>query len=518
MIKYELLNSVKTVLKNATEQQSSLFLEIPANNQHGHYATNIAFRCAKEMKKNPKLIADEFCEQLNESSATNSTVSFQNLNGFINLILKESFIITHFNRLFKTETTYPVSSKSILLEFVSANPTGPLHIGHGRWAVLGSVLYNLIKSTGITVDAEFYINDAGNQIKLFYESVNAAKDGEKIPEDGYHGQYIHELASLDTDPLQANIDSHKKTLTNMGLDFDYWQSEQALRDNFSVDDVIKELDQKGLIYKEENATWFSSTKFGDEKDRVLIKADGNYTYFLVDLMYHQQKVKRGYSQLINIWGADHHGYVARVRAGLIALCGEEFKDESSFEVMIGQLVSLKRDGEPIRMSKRTGDMITFDEVLDEIGTDATRYFLIEKSPDTHLDFDLEAAKKKTMDNPVYYIQYAHARLSKIMSQNALDHTYTIPNSDKLVDIERDIMIHCLRLYETCWDSAQALAPYRLTQYAFTLAKLSHSFYEQCSINKADEAVKNRRLFIVKNVLDTLKYVLNICGISAPESM
>lgn len=413
---------------------------------------------------------------------------------------------------------YPNTDQRILVEYVSANPTGPLHIGHGRWAVLGDVLVSLLKATNHDVTSEFYINDAGKQVTMFYDSIDAVKKDLPIPEDGYHGQYIHDLAEQDKDPLQVNIDHQKSTMGKLDVTFDQWFSEKELHQGTQIQDFLTLLKEKKLVYDQDGALWFKSTAYGDEKDRVLIKADGNFTYFLVDFLYHYKKVERGYTQLINIWGADHHGYVPRVRAGLEAFYGDDYKKDSRFTVMIGQLVSLKRNGQPVRMSKRTGEMITFEEVINEIGPDAVRYFLIEKSPDTHVDFDMDLAVKKSLENPVYYIQYAHARICSILKKSdSIEVPDSISDLD-LNDVERATILHCSRVYDVCWDAAQSLAPYRLTHYLFQLAKQFHSFYENCPILSATPTDQKKRLFILTQVKKTLIYVLNILNISAPESM
>lgn len=489
-------------------------IEIASNTTYGDYASNVALQLAKTLRNNPKLLAQEWADSFSKNDS--SPFIFSALNGFLNIKLTDPFLATLILEKTEQPIRFSPQTQPLLLEYVSANPTGPLHIGHGRWAVLGHVLENLLKTVGYSVDTEFYINDTGNQIALFYESVNAAKAQKSIPENGYRGHYIYELAAAEKDPLQSNIDSQKAVLDRLGVQFKTWFSEKSLHDSGAVKATLDTLKKSPHTYTQDGALWFKSTDFGDDKDRVLIKADGNVTYFLVDLAYHQNKIeKRGYTRLINIWGADHHGYVQRVRAGIIALCGEQFQSPEKFKVLLGQLVNLYRNGEPVRMSKRTGDMISLEEVVEEIGSDASRYFLIEKNPDSPIDFDLEVAKKTTFENPVYYIQYAHARICSILAKVPFVLTET-PAS--FSESERTLILTCLHLEDELLEAAQAQAPYRIAHYTLELAKAFHAFYEKCPILKAPPAEQAQRLRIIKLTQKTLQICLTILGISAPEKM
>lgn len=518
MLRQQIKSYITPHLPISDTVKEGLFFEVPTQESFGELSTNIAFQLARELKKAPKSIAEDLCQSLNATCSDIAT--FEAVNGFINLKLSQDVLWTKFSTLFNAPLFEPIQTDPVLVEYVSANPTGPLHIGHGRWAVLGSALCHLLKVVGYPTLSEFYINDAGNQITLFYESVNAVKANKPIPENGYHGDYILDLAKSDEDPLQINLHHQKNTLEKVGAEFDAWFSEKSLHNSGEIQKVLTILKEKGHTFEQEGALWFRSTEWGDTKDRVLIKADGNLTYFAVDIAYHLHKVNKQVSRLINIWGADHHGYVPRVKAGLAALAGNDYLSDDKLKVIIGQLVSLKRGGEPVRMSKRTGEMITLEEVIDEIGVDATRYFLLEKSSDTHVEFDLELAVKKSAENPVYYIQYAHARICSILDKadiQSLDQL-TQPQNPVLEPIDLKVITKVCRLQDVLWDAAAQLAPYKVAQYGSELARIFHHYYEEAPILKAEEAQKQTRLYILKQVKETLLTVFSILGISAPNAM
>jgi arginyl-tRNA synthetase len=517
MLKTNLTKYIQAELQ-AKYAIKEIILQKTSNPKYGDYTTNISFQLTKTLKNKPQLIAEEICDHLNQSPPLAAHFSFSALNGFINIKLKDSYLFMEFHDFLDPKTPhFPHNNQKILLEYVSANPTGPLHIGHGRWAVLGNVLANLLEFIQIPVKTEFYINDAGNQVDLFYQSIKACQNKQPLPENGYHGHYIKTLAKLEEDPLQHQINDQKQTLTKLGVTFSNWYSEKSIHENNKVVQAIETLTNHGYTYQKENALWFKSSDFGDEKDRVLIKADGAYTYFAVDIAYHQDKFKRGFHTLINIWGADHHGYIARLKAALKALCPKNYAQDHNFQIIIGQLVSLFRDGQPVRMSKRTGEIITLNEVIQEIGPDAVRFFLIQKSADTHLDFDLELAKKKTFENPVYYIQYAHARICSILSK-ANHQTNTLPTSFNLEEKERNLVLLCLQVHEEVYDATLNLTPHKVANYLQNLAKCFHNFYESCPIIKADPDTQQKRLYIIHQVKSTLALCLNLLGISAPQKM
>lgn len=525
MLKKILSDQLTSVANAHGYSISQIIIEIPANTEHGDYATNCSFLLAKALKKNPKLIAEELSEVFNSDSSISSFYAFKPLNGFINISLKDNFLMTQLGQLFCVPFEFPKIPQKILLEYVSANPTGPLHIGHGRWAAIGSVLETLYQFVQADVTTEFYINDAGNQIENLKRTISAIQSGNPIPEDGYHGEYVNDLVTSSEDPVQFLISQHQKVLERFQVTFHNWFKETTLHQNSAVSSTLDQLKKSGYTYEKDNALWFTSTRFGDEKDRVLIKEDGSYTYFAVDIAYHLNKLDRGYNYLINIWGADHHGYVPRMKAALSALSYPNFTTETGFKVIIGQLVSLFRNGEPVRMSKRTGQMISLEEVMDEIGVDATRFFLIHKNSDTHLDFDLDLAKKQSSENPVYYIQYAHARICSILEKvpqaidlNPESINSILQNDDGFDRYERRLILQILQLPDEIYEAAINCAPYRITHYALELARIFHVFYEHCSILKVQGIVQQKRLMILKNTQMGLQCCLSILRISAPTKM
>jgi len=513
-IKKELTASINQAFPESISEDL-IGLETPRQKSHGDFATNLAFKLAKTFKKAPPLIAEEIANKINENKQLN--FSIEPLNGFMNIRLKDSFLFDYFSQLLTKKPSFPQIGKQINLEFLSANPTGPLHIGHGRWAVIGNALCRLLSYTEQSFKSENYINDAGVQIKNLLASIQAIKEGHAIPEDGYHGDYIKELAKSDADPVQCMLAQHKETLQRLAIDFDTWFSEKSLYDNDEVKRCLDFLKQQHFSYEKDGATWFKSSDFADDKDRVLIKSDGNYTYFLVDIAYHYNKINRGFTDIINIWGADHHGYVPRMAAAIKALTAANNKSTVSFKVIIGQLVNLFRDGQAVRMSKRTGDIITLDEVIDEIGADAIRYFLLEKNADTTLDFDLSLAVKQNSENPVFYVQYAHARMCTLQQKVSGTATQRITEAELNTE-ERQLIYLCSNFYDEVWDATQHFAPYKLVAFAYSIAKSFHSFYESCPIQQADDPTKARRLAIVKQCKNILAESLRLLGISAPETM
>lgn len=514
MIKDLIKKDIFIILKNEFQLdfvQNDIVIEIPKQSSLGDFSTNVSFMLAKRLKKSPLAISEDLAMLLQSS---HDYYRCESVKGFLNIFIKDSFLWNYMNTYFNQKPEFSKLGDHILLEYVSANPTGPLHVGHGRWAVLGSALANLFSYTSQTFKTENYINDAGNQIQLLHESVTAVKENQPIPEKGYHGDYIKDIAKQNENPVKAILNQQKETLLRLNVTFDTWYSERSLYENKKVEHVLRFLKDNNLSYIQDEACWFKSTQFGDDKDRVLIKSDKSYTYFLVDLAYHFDKMNRDFDYLINIWGADHHGYVPRVKAGIQA-----FSDNSTnihLDVVIGQLVNLFRAGEAVRMSKRTGQMITLDEVIDDIGADATTFFLLHKSADSTIDFDLDLAKQKNSENPVFYVQYAHARMVSLLSK--FDFNYEQCSFQKLDESERQLLKSCLLFYDVVWDSTVTLSPYKLTQYCQKLAKLFHSFYEHCPIKGADLSVQYQRLNLVAFTKKILKKSLNLCGISAPDSM
>ncbi len=515
MIKSELARWVEGLVYSVFQVvPESIVIEYPKNPDHGHFATTVAFGLAKALRQAPVAIANRLAEAAPERPEW-SGIRVTPLNGFINFRLSDSLLWEWSSQPVFSLIPLVTDPKRILLEYVSANPTGPLHIGHGRWAVIGSCLASLLRAVGHEVSTEFYVNDAGVQIRNFRNSVGAVAAGLPVPDDGYHGSYIRDLVGA-ADPVDAMQAQQRDTLARIGTQFDRWFSEQTLHSG-AVESGIRRLRELGVIDDRDGAVWFRSTEFGDDKDRVLIKQDGTYTYFAVDIAYHADKLDRGYDQFINIWGADHHGYVSRVRAATQALGGLQWADPTRFTIIIGQLVSLLKGGEPVRMSKRTGEMVTLDEIVDEIGPDAVRFYLAMKSPDTPIEFDLDVAAAQSAENPVYYVQYAHARICAVFRKLALDPP-THAELSELNDSERQVLLACLQYHDEVLGAARAMAPNRLVGFLIELARAVHGMYEASPILKATPALQSQRLFVLDRARQCLQAGLSLLHISAPQHM
>jgi arginyl-tRNA synthetase len=539
-------------------------LERPRDESHGDWATSVALRCAKQVGRPPREIAELVASRI----AGHPDVDAVEVAGpgFINLrvsahalqrVLREA---RDKDRAFGS--TEVGGGRRVQVEFVSANPVGPMHVGHGRWAALGDSMARVLEHAGWSVEREFYINDAGVQMDIFGSSVAArylelVGSAGEFPEGGYQGAYIAEiaeelhaaegdaLAELPIEELRVRcrelgyalvLENHlKRVLQGMGVDFDVWFSERSLHDRAEdgtteIEQAIARLTERGHLYEQEGALWFRSTAFGDDKDRVLRKSDGEYTYFAADIAYHWDKLDvRAFDRVINIWGADHHGYVARMKAAVAAL-----GHEGQLDVVIGQLVNLFRNGEAVRMSKRTGEMVTFEELLDEVGADAARYWFLRRSTDQPVDFDIELARQNSADNPVYYVQYAYARICSIMRKAASERGVSAEQqadaiAAALVTAEADLSVLAddaelalmRRLGEFSDVVALAerdLAPYRLTRYAEDLAASFHQFYVQCRVVSEDAALTDARLFAVDATRRALRCVLGLLGVGTPEKM
>jgi len=433
--------------------------------------------------------------------------------------------------------------KRVQIEFVSVNPTGPLHVGHGRGAILGSTLSNTLIAAGYQVEKEYYINDAGNQIDAFCRSLYARYrqrfgNEAEIPEDGYFGQYVVDLAGEIADQkgdeflrlpeaeaidklgqvgLKKMLGQIKADLELLGVTFDVWFSERSLHKNGQYDDVMAFLKQGGHISEKEGATWFISTALGEDKDNVVIRSDGSPTYFATDIAYHYDKfLKRKFDTVINIWGADHMGHVSRMKAVVGALG----IDPEQLKVIISQMVTLRRGGEIVRISKRSGDIVTLRELVDEVGTDVCRFFFLSRSADSQMDFDLELAKKQSADNPVYYVQYAHARIASILrlaQEKGIDYS---DGDTSLLTTEPELTLirKMLLLPELMETIVTTLEPHHLTYYAQDLATVFHSFYKQCRVVSEDEALTRARLKLVEAAKTVLSRTLHLMGMTAPERM
>ena len=538
-------------------------LERPREEGHGDWACTIAMRLAKAAHMNPRAIAQVVVDHL---PANNLVESFEIAGpGFINLTLTNASFQAVVSEARQQGSDFGKSELSepckVNLEYVSANPTGPMHVGHGRWAALGDAIARVMRHAGYSVDEEFYINDQGNQMNVFGNSIvvryqQLLGQDVEMPEACYGGAYIKDIAQaiIDVDGdkwLDANederlvdfrergyammLDSVKDTLSTFGNNFDTWFSERSL---FVADEngetkqqrAFDVMNEKGLLFEAEGATFFRSTDYGDDKDRVLVKANGDLTYFMSDVAYHYDKMQRGYDHLIDIWGADHHGYIQRCKAMMAA-----WGYPDALEVVLGQLVNLLRDGEPVRMSKRTGEMVTFEELIDEVGVDATRYLMLSKSADQAIDFDIEVAKKQDSSNHVYYVQYAHARICSILRKAGEARGMNVESAgiEEIVaelgldDIDLSPLAHESELAlmrkmadfsELVAGAARDRAPFRLTHYAQELAGLFHSFYGNCHVLGEEESVERARLALVDSTRIVLALSLDLLGVSAPERM
>ena len=518
-------------------------LEVPPQKEFGDFATNFAMQSARVFHKAPRQIAEELVKRIEGDWLDHAQIAGP---GFLNFYLKGNVLYDSFQKILAAGESYGQLPKKdapkIQVEYVSANPTGLLHVGHGRGAAAGSALVNLLRAAGFPVESEYYINDAGNQMNNLARSVNArylellGQDVE-FPEDGYHGQDIIDtaqriidkegdkyLSMSDDERLEIFKDlayveklaALKEDLESFNVTFDNWFSERTLHPE-AVKAAVKILQDNGNIYEQDGALWLKSTAYGDDKDRVVIRDNGVPTYLAADIAYHHNKYERGFDRLINIWGADHHGYVCRVKAAMDALG----HDSEKLTVLLLQMVALYRGGELVKMSKRTGQSVTLNELMEEVGTDAARYFFLMRSLDSQLDFDLDLAKKKSNDNPVYYIQYAHARICSIFRQ-AEENKLAVgaqPELSLLTDESELDLIKKIEEYpEEIERAARDYAPQRIARYSYDLASAFHSFYNRCRIVGVEPKLAEARLALVQVTAHVIRHSLGILGVSAPEQM
>ncbi|MBM7622874.1 arginine--tRNA ligase [Sporohalobacter salinus] len=553
-IRENLISEIREAIKCAIEEGAldletipDIMLEVPREEDHGDYATNIAMVLAGQAGMAPRDIAQIIVDNLAEINLV-SKIEIAG-PGFINFYLIDEWLYQIIETILEKEEDYGKSDfgngKKVQIEFVSANPTGPLHVGHGRGAVVGDVLGNIMSEAGFDVSKEYYINDAGNQMELLGKSV-ALRYQEllganiEMPENSYQGDYIKEIAAEIRDEygdeyltaaenenyesfrefayeqLLANIEAD---LQDFGIEFDNWFSERKLHREDKIEEVVAQLKEDGYLYEEEGALWLKSTEFGDDKDRVVIKDDGVPTYLAADIAYHDNKYQRGFEEVINVWGADHHGYIARMKAVVEAL---GYKPEM-LKVIIVQMITLLREGKQVSMSKRAGNFITLKDVVEEVGCDAARYFYVMRSTDSHLDFDLDLAKEESSENPVYYIQYAHARICSILKQVKKEgitiKDIAAVDLEKLdTEVELDLIQKLGDYPEELAESAESREPHHMARYAYELAANFHSFYNKCHVLIEDEELMQARLQLVLAVKQVLCNLLDILGVSAPDSM
>ena len=543
-----------------------VMLEVPPQKEFGDFATNFAMQSARSLHCAPRQIAQAVVDNLDCPSVDRMEIAGP---GFINFYLKQNWTADLLANILAAGEAYgnlPANDLGrVQVEYVSANPTGPLHIGHARGAAVGSAMVNLLRAAGYDVESEYYINDAGNQMNNLAASVNARylqllkleemggvpadltvkqldemPTGIPFPENGYHGydiietaqriirSYGKEFVALDEKERLAKfldiaykekLAGLKEDLEAFGVTFDVWFSEKSLHEANKIREAVDFLQERGYIYEQGGALWLNSTAQGDDKDRVVIRDNGVPTYFAADIAYHRNKFERGFARVINLWGADHHGYIARVKAAVNALGF----DANNLEIMLLQMVRLYRNGDIVKLSKRTGETITLRELMDEVGTDAARYFFCMRSLDSQLDFDMTLATEKSNENPVYYIQYAHARISSIGRQLAEAGIEAVAldklNLGVLETSEELALIKKLGEYpELIARAARERAVHSVATYAYELAGLFHSFYNQCRILGVETELQQARIALVKAVGHTIRHALGILGVSAPERM
>lgn len=547
-VKQTLIEEIEASIKKAglAEDIPEIKIEIPKDTKNGDYSSNIAMVLTKIAKRNPREIAQAIVDNLDTSKAHVKEIDIAG-PGFINFYLDNQYLTQIIPEAINKGDQFGYADQSkntnILLEYVSANPTGDLHIGHARNAAVGDSLANILIAAGYNVTREYYINDAGNQITNLARSIETryfealGDTSHEMPEDGYNGKDIIEIGKdlankhpeikdySDEERLKTfrqlgvdyEMDKLKRDLADFNVHFDNWFSETSLYENGAIDNTLAKMKELGYTYEADGATWLRTSDFKDDKDRVLIKKDGNYTYFTPDTAYHYNKITRGNDILIDLMGADHHGYINRLKASL-----ETFGvDSDRLEIQIMQMVRLMQNGEEVKMSKRTGNAITLREIMDEVGIDAARYFLTMRSPDSHFDFDLELAKEQSQDNPIYYAQYAHARICSILRQakeQGVDIT-TNANFDTITNEKAIDLLKKVAEFETTIESAaEHRASHRLTNYIQDLAAAFHKFYNAEKVLTDDIEKTKALVAMIEAVRITLHNALTLVGVTAPESM
>ena len=508
-------------------------IEIPKDCKNGDYSSNICLKMAGKLKKNPNEIGQELIDKITDPKIEKIEVK----SGFLNFYLKSTFLFDNLNKILKEEEDYGKNNlgngKKINLEYVSANPTGTLHIGHARGAAYGDSMARILKYCGYDVTREYYINDGGNQINNLVESIKIRYqniNGEDIPlpEDAYHGKEIIEVAKNIYDKygnkatddifrsygLDYLLKEIKADLKNFRSEFDVWFSEKSLYDQGKIDEVLNKLTKLGYTYLEDGALFLKTSLFNDTKDRVLVKTDHTNTYLLPDIAYHMDKYGRNYDMLIDVFGADHHGYIPRLKASLEMLG----LDSNKLSVKILQMVRLIKDGTEIKMSKRTGKSLTMNDLIKEVGTNAVRYFFAARSLDTQMDFDLDLATKKSNENPVYYVSYAHARICSILKDYDKEIDYDLNYKTIDSDIARNLLFKLYQFEDIVKLSSSNLEPHIITNYVYDLATMFHSFYAQEKILTDDETYTKERINLIKAIKIVIKNSLDLIGVEAPDKM
>lgn len=541
-IDIELKQAIKEAVKKAFDielEEKNIVIETPKVKDHGDFSTNVAMQLTRQLRQNPRMIAEKIVANIESENVEKMDIAGP---GFINFILSKGRFTKVIEEVLSKRENFgqqPSNGIKVNLEYVSANPTGSLHLGHARGAAWGDSCARIMKKAGYDVTREYYVNDAGNQITNLALSLNAryrqAHGIEtEIGQDGYLGEDVKQKAEqLAKDypekylePTEENLkffrkegikfelDKIKADLDNYRVHFDVWSSEQTIRDSGDVDRALKVLDEKGYTYESEGALWFKTTELGDDKDRVLRKTDGSYTYLVPDIAYHNDKYKRGYDLLVDFLGADHHGYIPRLKASMQALGN----DPDKLNVDIIQMVRLVSDGKEVKMSKRLGNATTINELCDSVGVDAARYFFVQRALDSHLDFDIELAKRQSNDNPVYYAQYAHARMCSIQKQ-AKDIELADSFEDLTDEKEIELMKTLQEFNKVIIESAKTRQVHKVCHYIQTLASKFHSFYNACKVIDRDNMkLSSQRLALVKATQIVLANALETVGVEAVESM
>ncbi len=546
------MNELESILKEAIAQAyekafnaelsvNDIVIEIPKDQSHGDYASNIAMKSAKALRQNPRAIAEALVAALDCPKIAQCAIAGP---GFINFTMNQNALHDVIDVILAAGDDYGKNDsgmrQKVNVEYVSANPTGDLHLGHARGAAWGDSVTRIMKASGYDVCREYYVNDAGNQIHNLALSLMARYLQEfgvekELPEDGYYGKDVIEIAKaikaqygdayvkqseaeayafFREQGIKAELDKLRRDLDLFRVHFDVWSSELDLHESGKVAAVLEKLSELGHTYEQDGALWFRSSAFGDDKDRVLRKSDGSYTYLVPDIAYHITKFERGFDLLVNLWGADHHGYIPRMKASMKALG----KNPDQLEVDIIQMVRLVENGEEVKMSKRTGNAVTLRELCDEVGVDAVRYFFVQRALDTHLDFDLSLARKQSNDNPVYYAQYAHARICSILRQ--VGDVKPCCGYDRLIDAkELQLLKYMNEFPSVVQDAAKLRSPNKVCNYIQKLAAYFHSFYNACKvIDHNDEELSVQRLALLKATKITLKNALALIGVEAIEKM
>ena len=526
-------------------EASTINIEIPKDKSHGDYSSNIAMQLTRQLHRNPREIANAIVDALNKEDASIEKVEIAG-PGFLNFYMKNDALTSIIKEVLKEGENYGQSDfgkgTKVDVEFVSANPTGDLHLGHAKGAAVGDSICRIMRKAGYDVTAEYYINDAGKQItnlalSLYSRYLALFGIEREMPKDGYYGQDVKDIAkqvkeehgdefvNIEEDEAihffrklgtEHELQKIKDILKEFRVHFDYWFSETSLYRENMIQPVIDILDEKGYLYKQDGALWFRTTDFDDDKDRVLIKKDGSYTYVTPDIAYHKNKFDRGFDYLVDLFGADHHGYINRMKAAMQALGYN--KDQLKIDIM--QLVQMVENGEIVKMSKRTGNAVTIKDLIEEIGVDATRYFFVSKAANTPFEFDLGLAKSQSNENPVYYAQYAHARLSSIM-RSAKENGYEVADHFELLTDPKEISLlkQIGEFRNVIIDAAKQRAPHKVANYIQKLAQLFHSFYNDCHVlDENNRELSNQRIALCLACKITLANALDVIGVSAPEKM